>query len=77
MSRTKMVRTERWKLVMRLRGGSELYDMQSDPWELRNLWGCHEADGNLQKVVLHLQQKLIEWCLRTDTDRPFQPDVGA
>jgi arylsulfatase A-like enzyme len=77
MSRAKMVRTERWKLVMRLVGGNELYDMQADPWELHNLWGRHEGDPELRKVVLGLQQRLIEWCLRTDTDRPFQEDVGA
>jgi hypothetical protein len=51
--------------------------MQADPWELHNLWGRHEQDRELQKVVLDLQQKLIEWCMRTDTDRPFQEDVGA
>jgi choline-sulfatase len=77
MSRTKMVRTDRWKLVMRVAGGNELYDMESDPWELHNLWGRHEGDAELQRVVLDLQQRLIEWCLRTDTDRPFQEDVGA
>jgi hypothetical protein len=28
-------------------------------------------------VVADLQQQLIEWCLRTDTDRPHEPIVGA
>ncbi len=73
MARTKMCRTDEWKLVTRLVGGNELYDMRSDPFEMDNLWGRDEhAD-----VVMDLQQKMIEWCLRTDTDRPFQPDVGA
>jgi arylsulfatase A-like enzyme len=73
MSRTKMVRTEKWKLVIRLTGGNELYDMENDPQELDNLWGKPE----LASVVMDLQQQMIEWCLRTDTDRPYQKDVGA
>jgi len=73
MARTKMVRTEKWKMVVRLTGGNELYDMESDPDELRNLWGRPD----LAPVVQDLQLKMLEWCLRTDTDRPFQPQVGA
>lgn len=73
MSRTKMVRTDEWKLVMRLTGGNELYNMKNDPDELQNLYG----DLQYNDIVLDLQQKMIEWCLKTDTDRPFQPNVGA
>jgi len=73
MARAKMVRTDKWKMVIRLSGGNELYDLESDPWELKNLWGRPE----LAPVVQDLQQRMIEWCLRTDTDRPFQPEVGA
>lgn len=73
MARAKMVRTQRWKLVVRLRGGNELYDMENDCWELKNLYGDPEYDG----VVMELQGKLLEWCLRTDTDRPYQERVGA
>jgi choline-sulfatase len=77
MSRTKMVRTKRWKLVARLTGGNELYDMKNDPYEMKNLWPGHEKDATLSRVVSVLQLKMIEWCLRTDTDRPFEPNVGA
>jgi choline-sulfatase len=77
MARTKMVRTERWKLVARLVGGNELYDLTKDPWELRNLWDRHRDDAELQHVVTDLQQKMIDWCLRTDTDRPREENVGA
>ena len=73
MARTQMVRTDKWKLVVRLRGGNELYDMVNDPYELHNLWGR----PGLAPVVLDLQQRLIEWCLRTDTDRPYQAQFGA
>jgi choline-sulfatase len=77
MARTKMARTERWKLVIRLRGGNELYDIKADPFELNNLWGEHLKRPELQSVVMDLQQRMIEWCLRTDTDRPRQELVGA
>lgn len=73
MARAKMVRTKDWKLVMRVRGGNELYDLKADRWEMNNLYGepGHEA------VVGELQRLMIEWCLATDTDRPYQDVVGA
>lgn len=73
MSRTKMIRTNTHKLVMRLAGGNELYNLLKDPWEMDNRWG----DPSLNAELIDLQQKLIEWCIRTDTDRPFQEQVGA
>ena len=73
MARCKMVRSERWKLVVRETGGDELYDLAADPWELRNLHGRSEHDG----TVASLQRLLLAWCLRTDPDRPHQSDFGA
>ena len=71
MARAKMIRTERYKMVIRLIGGNELYDLKEDPWELDNRWG----DPALAPVVRDLQQQLLEWCIRTDTDRPYQERV--
>lgn len=73
MARTKMARTERYKLVVRTAGGNELYDLAADPWEMDNRWG----DPALRDVTLDLQSRLIEWCLRTDPDRPREAKVGA
>lgn len=73
MARARMIRTDRHKMVIRLRGGNELYDLREDRWELVNRWG----DPALAPVVLDFQQQLLEWCLRTDTDRPHQERVGA
>ncbi|MCX7847481.1 MAG: sulfatase-like hydrolase/transferase [bacterium] len=73
MARTKMVRTREYKLVMRLAGGNELYNLRDDPWELDNRWG----EAGLEEVTRELMQLMIEWCLRTDTDRPYQEKVGA
>ncbi len=77
MARTKMVRTREWKLVVRETGGNELYDLRRDPWELENLWDRRHRDSGLVQVVVELQQRMLEWCLRTDTDRPRQEQVGA
>lgn len=73
MARTKMVRTDTYKLIVRLAGGNELYDLANDPMELRNLWG----DPACCEVVMELQGRMIDWCLRTDTDRPHEANVGA
>jgi choline-sulfatase len=73
MARAKMVRTARWKLVMREVGGDELYDLEADPWELENLHGRRE----LLPQVAELQGRLLRWCLRTDPDRPRLASVGA
>ncbi len=77
MARTKMVRTKDWKLVQRLVGGNELYDLKNDPHELHNLWRDDETDATRLRIINQLQRLMIEWCLETDTDRPFQPRVGA
>jgi len=73
MARCKMVRTLDWKLVIRETGGNELYHVASDPHEMNNVYGdpAHAA------VVADLQLKLIQWCLRTDTDRPHLREFGA
>ena len=73
MARVKMVRTEEWKLCVRETGDHELYHLPEDPDEMCNLWG----DPQFVDVVADLQMELLQWCLRTDTDRPFVPDVGA
>jgi len=73
MARAKMIRTATHKLVTRTRGGNELYDLVSDPWEMINRYD----DPAFLNVKSDLQQQLLEWCLRTDTDRPFQEHFGA
>ena len=73
MAKAKMVRTENWKLVVRETGGNELYHLAADPWEMNNLYG----QPGTESTVLDLQDKLLHWVLRTDTDLPRIADVGA
>ena len=39
----------------------ELYDMQADPWELRNLY----ADPQYQDVVEQLRRDILDWLVHT------------
>ena len=79
--RRKMVRTERWKYVhdpmacdATSSSGSdggpgdvdELYDLQNDPWELRNVARLPE---NAQ-VISDLRLKLADWMIRTEEFSP-------
>ncbi len=73
MARAKMVRTDRYKLVMRETGDHELYELQTDRWELNNRY----QDAALAEVRTQLLEQLAHWCLVTDTDRPYQQLVGA
>ena len=68
MARAKMVRTGRHKLIMRQTGDHELYDLDSDRWELNNRW----SDSSLAGVRQELMERLIQWTLATDTDRPVR-----
>jgi uncharacterized sulfatase len=60
----RMIRTEQWKLVRfhRANGLDELYDLQNDPGETRNL----NRDPKHQKVRDELQGRLTEWMKAID-----------
>lgn len=66
MLRAKMVRTERWKYVLRLEGDSELYDLKTDPGERRNR--IHDPD--CQGILGELKDHLLRFMLEYETDRP-------
>ena len=57
----RMVRTARWKYVRYLGYGEELYDLDADPGELRNLAG--EASAAAERA--RLARELDEWIRRT------------
>lgn len=68
--RTVMVRTATHKLIHRAHGICELYDMQADPQELRNLHGdpAHAA------IRTQLERRLLDWYLATSDVTPFGED---
>jgi uncharacterized sulfatase len=55
----RMVRTKKWKLVLHLEEGGqhELYDLQTDPDEERNLYG----DPSVRSVQDELTERLRQW----------------
>ncbi len=58
----RMVRDDRWKYVYNPFDRDELYDMQSDPYELRNL-----ADQlGFKHVLRRMKQKLLKWLRSTN-----------
>jgi len=66
MARAKMVRTKKWKLIFRVNGMKELYDLEKDPLEL-----CNVADKPENKEILYeLTEKLLVWAIETETDYP-------
>ncbi len=73
MARAMCVRTATHKLVWRETHDHELYDLTADRWELTNRF----ADPSLREIREQLMARLLDWHLRTATDRPHQSRVGA
>jgi uncharacterized sulfatase len=64
LSYMRMVRTDRWKLVKHYHENQmdELYDLQNDPGETKNLMGAKKAGkDNVREVVKELREKLVTW----------------
>jgi arylsulfatase len=71
--RRKMVRTRTWKYVHDPMGDlDELYDLESDPWELANV----AADPAYRDVACELGRRLLDWSIRTE-DSPSVPLPGV
>lgn len=66
--RSKMIRETRFKYTYRLGGYEELYDLQEDPWEVRNLAGKAAYEGELKR----LRQRLLEKLIEAETVEPWQ-----
>jgi hypothetical protein len=62
----KMIRTSRWKLNYYPGHGGELYDLQSDPGEERNLY----ADAAHQPRVREMRDRLLDFLITSgETDQ--------
>ena len=65
--RRKMVRTKDWKYVHDPLGDlDELYDLNTDPWELTNV----ASDEANQGVISDLRQRLADWSIGTEDSPP-------
>ena len=63
-----MVRDERWKLVhFAGEDVGQLFDLESDPYELDDLWGDPGHEDEKQRLLAALREWLIESNVRTHT----------
>ncbi len=65
-----MLRTKRYKLVRRITGEDEIYDLETDPGERVNRINDPALAGELAK----LQDKLTRWLLATSDVVPWEHD---
>jgi len=65
-----MIRTATHKLVWRTSGQHELYDLVTDPEELKNLCGVEEY----AEVQRELERRMLDWYVHTADVVPFEPD---
>ncbi|MHA6481352.1 sulfatase-like hydrolase/transferase [Paenibacillus sp. strain BS8-2] len=66
LSRSKMIRTRKWKLVYRVNGMKELYDLEHDPEEWHDISGLEGS----QPIIYALMEQLLHWAITTETDYP-------
>ena len=69
-SKATMCRTQNFKYVRRLYELDELYDLQADPTELRNVI----EDPRYVSVLALLRDRMLEWYHETSDVIPYQTD---
>jgi arylsulfatase A-like enzyme len=65
----KMVRTRRWKYNYYPGHGAELYDMENDPGEKRNL----AKEDAARAVVAEMKDRLVDWLITADETDQIAP----
>ena len=70
IARCAMIRTSEHKLVRRSSGQHELYDLQSDPGELENVY----RHARYADIRADLEARMLDWYLRTSDVVPLDED---
>ena len=70
VSRATMVRSLRHKLIRRTAGRHELYDLENDPRELRNLID----EPGMREIRSELETAMLDWFMRTSDTVPVGGD---
>ena len=65
----KMARTKRWKLNYYPGNGGELYDIENDPGEMRNVY----SDVAHQGTVRDLKAAILDWMITSDETDQIAP----
>ena len=66
--RTVMQRWKQWKLVVRTNGENELYQMDEDPLETKNLY----SDEKYASVRAELEKRMLTWLIDTSDVPPIK-----
>ena len=69
-SRTLMVREHRWKYVWRQSDVDELYDLETDPNETRNLLTADGGSRADPAIVARLRDRLLRWSVESGDTMP-------
>ncbi len=72
-TRSTMIRTLDWKLILRPDGENELYDLTRDPRELNNLIGQSSFESRRRE----LESQILKWYVRTSDVAPWKHDPRA
>lgn len=73
LQRAHLVRTERHAMIYRLDGHHELYDLDADPWQLRNVWD----DPSQRETRIALQERLLDFFCRYQNESPTINELWA
>ena len=65
--RAKMVRNKKWKLIYRVNGVKELYDIEKDPLEFHNV----ASKPKNKEIINSLMEELLKWTINTETNYPL------
>jgi arylsulfatase A-like enzyme len=57
----RMIRDRQWKYIWNLTAEDELYDLESDPWELENL----ASDPNYKDILKLKRDRMFQWLNET------------
>lgn len=74
---SKSIRTDRWRYVHYPEGlfpgqdVGELYDLQTDPWEMQNLY--HQTEH--RDRVCEMRRRLLDWLITTTRPATFHPPL--
>lgn len=69
LRRAKMIKTNKYKLIYRIKDKNELYDLQKDPAEMNNVY----YDNSYQKIKINMEKILINHLIESEDNLPFDP----
>ncbi len=68
VARSVMIRTNKWKLIIRSKGREEFYNLQNDPDEILNLID----DKDYLTTITDLKERLLRWYLETSDNSDWK-----